>query len=186
MSQPLEILAGTVVELFLLLAALGVLYKLWGGVVGPRRLVVPAFHKGVLVRAGTVKKVVESGSYWVSSKSTLMLCDMRPSPFQITGQEGLTADAVPVRVSVGGEFRISDPSAFVTQSTHSFDSLYLEIRQALRVAIGELTGDSIVAAQTLLPTRLKELLLPRASHLGIEVTHLDVHEAVPVGGTVRE
>lgn len=186
MSKTTEIIVGTIVELFLLLAALGVLYRLWGGVIGPKRLVVPAFHRGVWVRGGVVKRVVESGSYWVSPKSSLVLCDMRPTPFQINGQEGLTSDGVSVRVSIGGALRVSNPASFVTESTNSFDSLYMEIRQALRVAMGEMSTDNIVAAQTLLPTRLKELLAPRSSQLGVEVTHLDVHEAVPSGWTVRE
>lgn len=140
-----------------------------------------AFQRGVILREGQQEKVVGPGAHWITHKRTLLLCDVRPTPFQIPAQELFTADGLEVRISLGSEYRISNPVLFVTESTDSFSAFYLEVRQALRVAVGEISSQSFLAGQTLITARMKELLIPRAAQLGIEMTHLDIWEAVPVG-----
>lgn len=105
----------------------------------------------------------------------------RPVPFQVHAQELLTGDGLSVRISLGGEYRVADPTLFVTESSDAFGSYLLELKQALRVATAELTGGSFLSAHALLTSRVKELVAPRAAQLGIELTQLDLHEAVPVG-----
>jgi regulator of protease activity HflC (stomatin/prohibitin superfamily) len=110
-----------------------------------------------------------------------MVCDTRPGPFQIEGQESLTADGLAVRVSVNGEFRIVDPAAFVTASGDSFRAFYLDTRQALRTAISETGSEKFLSGQAMLTDRLKELLVPRAAHPGLEMTQVETWEAAPLG-----
>jgi hypothetical protein len=84
-------------------------------------------------------------------------------------------------MSLGGEYRISNPILFVSESTDAFSAFYLEIRQALRTAVSELDSTEFMHAQTLLATRIKELLVPKASQLGVELVQIEVFEAMPIG-----
>lgn len=114
---------------------------------------------------------------WSSTRSTVAsFC-----PFQLHGQELLTAERLAVRISLGGEYRISDPALYVTQSSESSTTYLLEIKQALRSAVGELRGDAFLDGQSSLLVRVKELVMPRGAQLGIELTQLDLYEFVPIG-----
>jgi regulator of protease activity HflC (stomatin/prohibitin superfamily) len=108
MASPGEIAAGAAVELFLVLIAIAVLYRVWGWFFQvPKRQVVQAFQRGMVLRESKVEKVLEPGAYWMTPKRRLVLCDVRPTPFQVSAQELLTADGMGVRISLAGEYRIS-------------------------------------------------------------------------------
>jgi len=182
LSSPLEIATGVAVEVLIFALAGGVLLRLWGHLLPlPTRATVPAFHQGVVMRSGKVEGVRSSGSYWLTPGRSIMLCDQRPRPFQIAAQEMLAADGMGIRVSLGGEYKIIDPGAFVTHNTDSFGAFYLEVRQALRSAVSEVNGQIALLNDGPISTRMKELLVPRAAHLGLEMTQLEVWEAVPIG-----
>jgi regulator of protease activity HflC (stomatin/prohibitin superfamily) len=182
MANPGEIAAGAAVELILVTIAFAVLYRVWGWFFAvPKRQLVHAFQCGVVLREGQVEKVLTPGAYWITPKQKLVLCDVRPTPFQVPAQELLTADGMAVRMSLGGEYRIANSAFFVTVSSDAFGAFYLEVRQALRIAAGELSSQNFLSEQALLSDRIKELLVPRAAQLGIEMTRLDFYEAVPVG-----
>jgi regulator of protease activity HflC (stomatin/prohibitin superfamily) len=106
---------------------------------------------------------------------------MRPTPFQVLAQELLTADRMSVRISLGGEYRVTAPESFLTQSSDAFGALYLDLRQALRTATSELNSHAFVSEGTPLVTRINELLVPRSQQLGIELVRLEVSEAFPLG-----
>jgi hypothetical protein len=106
---------------------------------------------------------------------------MRPKPFQIAAQEVQAADDMLLRLSLGGEYLISDPAKFVSENSNSFDAFYLELRQALRTAAKEFDGHSIIAEQSALIARVKELTIPRGDQLGVELMHLDAWETTPIG-----
>jgi regulator of protease activity HflC (stomatin/prohibitin superfamily) len=182
MSSPLEVAVGAAVEIFFIAIALAVVYRVWGWFFAvPKRQVVPALQRGVLLRDGTVEKVLDPGAYWITPRRRLVLCDSRPVPFQVPAQELLTSDGLPARISLGGEYRIIEPAFFVTQSSDAFGALYLVLRHALRVAVGELSSANFLDGQTQITVRLKELIVPKAAQLGIEMTQLDMYECVPVG-----
>jgi regulator of protease activity HflC (stomatin/prohibitin superfamily) len=177
-----EVAAGIAVETVVAVIAAGTLYRLWSMIFSaPQRQKVLAFQSGVVLRGSVTEKVVGPGLHWVRPSQTLVLCDMRPRPFQIAGQELIAADGMAVRISLGGEQRIADPAIFVRESSDGFGTFYLELRQSLRIAVSEYTGDAIVADTNLLPSRIRELLVPHAAHLGLEIATLDVSEAVPLG-----
>jgi hypothetical protein len=182
MKSLAEIVAGAAVELVFIALAAGLLYRVWGWFFPvPRRQTVQAFQRGVLLKAGKLEKILTPGAYWITPKRTLLLCDVRPTPFQIQAQELAMGDGLGVRISLGYECRIVEPVAFVSGSSDAYGAFFLEVRQALRVAVGELTRNEFHAGETSLADRLNELLLPKAAHLGIEITKLDVWESVPIG-----
>ena len=182
MATAPEIAAGITVEALIFAFAIGILYRLYARIIPtPQRAMVRAFEKGVILHGAKVEKVVGPGAYWISPKSLLVLCDMRPRPFQVQGQDLIAADQARLRISLGGEYRIVDPARFVSENSDAWGAFYLELRQSLRVAATELSNDSILGAQSPLTVRVRDLLVPRAAQLGLELTRLDVWEVILVG-----
>lgn len=182
MSSVSEVAAGFGLDLLIVAVALGLLYRLWGAVLPlPRRQMIVEFQRGVVLRNGRVEKVLDTGVHWISPRRTLVVCDMRRKPFQVAGQHVLSSDGMNLRISMGGEYRIEDAAAFVTESTDAFSSFYLEICQALRIAAGEFQSEALLGSQAPLATRIRELVVPRGAQLGIEIAQLDVFETVPLG-----
>ena len=174
--------AGVAVEFVLLALALGLLYRVWGKFFAiPQRHTVLPFRLGAVFLRYRFEKALRPGTYWITPKRTLVLCDMRPKPFQLAALELLTADRMGVRMSFGGEYRVVDPAAFLAGSSDSFSAFYLEIRQAVYAAVGELNGSAFLSEQPQITARAKELLVPRAAQLGLELAQLEVWEAVPIG-----
>jgi regulator of protease activity HflC (stomatin/prohibitin superfamily) len=180
-----EVAVGVAVELVIFGIAGGVLFRLYGAIFSaPKLQTVVAFQVGVILLKGSVERIVEPGRYWISPKRTLVLCDMRPRPFQLAAQDLLTIDMLLVRISVSGEYQITDPARFVTASTNGFDALFLDLKQALRVAVAEAEAETLFRGESPMTPRVRELLVPRSAHLGLEVTKLEVWEALPLGWQV--
>ena len=169
--------------MFFVVIALAVIYRGWGWFFPvPKRRVVEAFQRGVVLREGRVEKILTPGVHWITPKRTLVVCDVRPTPFHVSGQELLTADGMGVRVTLAGEYRVANPACFVTASSDAFASFYLELRQALRLTAGEMNSSGFFSAQVQLVATIRELLQPKEAQLGIEMTQPDMFEAVPIGG----
>lgn len=134
----------------------------------------------MVLRNGRAEKILEPGAHWVSPKRRLIFSDARPAPFQFS-QEMLTSDGLAVRVSLGGEYLVKDPASYATESSDSFGVFFLEMRQALRLAVNEMPSSGFLSGQAELPDRLRELLAPKGSQLGIELTRIEVLEAIPIG-----
>lgn len=182
MATPLEIAAGAAVEVFIIGVASAVVYRVWGWFLPtPKRLAVSPFHAGVVLRGGRVERIVGPGAYWITPSRKLAVCDVRPVPFQLHAQELLTAERLAVRISLGGEYRISDPALYVMQSADSSATYLLEVKQALRNAVAEMGNDALLEGQSSLLVRIKELVTPRGDQLGIGLTQLDFYEFVPIG-----
>jgi regulator of protease activity HflC (stomatin/prohibitin superfamily) len=182
MSNTAEVVTGIAVEIVFVALAAGLLVRIWGRFFAmPQRLKVLAYQRGVVLRGVETDKIVEPGMHWIKPKQTLVLCDVRARPFQVASQELIASDGMAVRISLGGEQRIVDPAAFVRESSDGYGTFYLELRQALRIAVSEQAGDAVVGDTGPLPARVRELLEPKAAHLGLEIASLDVSEAVPLG-----
>jgi regulator of protease activity HflC (stomatin/prohibitin superfamily) len=184
LASPVEIAGGAAVELFVAAAAIGVLYRLWGNALAvtiPRRQTVLEFQRSVVLFGNRTERVLEPGMHWVAPRRTVIVCDMRKRPFQIAEQDVISFDRMTMRLSLAGEYRVMDPSAFVLESNDAFGSFYLEVRQALRAAAAEFHSDVLMSADTPLATRIRELVLPKGVQLGVEITQLDVYETAPLG-----
>ncbi len=90
-------------------------------------------------------------------------------------------DGMGIRIGLGGEYQIADVVRFVGASTNGFDAFYMDLKQALRATVAEMEGDQLLRGDGELTARLRELLEPRSAHLGVELTKLEVWEAVPIG-----
>lgn len=182
MSTATEIIAGTAVEVVISAVALGLLYRVWGKFLPtPHRQRILPFQRGVLLKHDGSSKILDPGDHWVSSKQATLLCDMRAKPYQVAAQDVSMSEGMAMRLSLSGEYRVSNPLLFMTQNSDPFGAFYLEARQALHLAAKEVDGHSVLIDPHLITSRVRELLIPRAAHLGLEIATLDVSEILPIG-----
>jgi regulator of protease activity HflC (stomatin/prohibitin superfamily) len=181
MADVAEILIGAVIETAVAVFIGGIIYRSLGNTLGlPSPNKVLPFQRGVLMKGEEVERILGPGRHWISPKRTFFLCDVRPKPFQLNSQDIQCADGRWVRVSMRGETRIVDAARYVTASSDSLTSLYVELRRLLSKA-ARLQSSHIRAgdAETLTAT-LRKLLDQEAVRFGIAIVTLDIWELFPL------
>ena len=174
-------LIGVTVETVLVAIVLGVIYRLWGGVLGlPKLNKIQPFQRGVLMKGEVVDRILESGTHWISPKRTIFLCDTRPKPFQLNSQDIQAASDTWIRVSMRGATQIVDPARYVMASSDSLATLYTELRRLLTEAAQEQIFRGRAEDSVRLAVRMRELLEREAEGLGLTVASLDVWEVLPL------
>lgn len=172
-----DVLIGGAVEVVIIAFAAGLLYRVWGIFFTlPRRQVILPYQTGVRVRNGQTLSLLAPGMYWATVKRPVLVCDMRPRPFQFQGISTKSADFVGLTVDVSGEIRVSDAAVAVMGAHDTITALYNLIREALDTAAGEQEVDGLRDSSQL-STRIKELLVPQIASLGYELSgfHCRVH-----------
>jgi regulator of protease activity HflC (stomatin/prohibitin superfamily) len=181
MSSIAEIVAGTAVEVVIFGVAGGVLYRVWkqASFLPQRKTLLP-FNRGVLLEGEHVVKVLEPGSYWIKPKQTFVPVDVRPRPFQMSPRELVTSDGRGLRIRFNGAYQIVEPALFLQESSDGFAALYLSLEREIAHTVAELDQADILAGRVSPTDRVKERIEPRATQLGIAVSHLEVSDLLPI------
>jgi regulator of protease activity HflC (stomatin/prohibitin superfamily) len=181
MADITDLIIGGLVETALALCVGGLVYRLFGNALGlPKPNKVFPFQRGVLMKGEKVDRILEPGRHWVSPKRTILLCDVRPKPFQLNSQDVQCADGRWVRVSMRGETRIVNAARYVTESSDSLSSLYVELRRLLSKAARMQSSHIRAEDAERLTANLRELLDQEATRFGIAIISLDVWELFPL------
>ncbi|WP_231966672.1 SPFH domain-containing protein [Terriglobus roseus] len=186
MANSFDVLAGVAVELALIVLAGTVLQRILGKLsFVPSRIKLLPFNRGVLLKGDSVVKVVEPGYHWVRPSQSLVPVDMRTKPFQVSARELLTADDGVIRAAFGGEYRVSDPQLYITQSSDAFGALYVALEKVIPSASVEFETDTILNTPSLFAERIVELIEPRAAQYGLRVTSLEVSNSISLGWVMK-
>jgi regulator of protease activity HflC (stomatin/prohibitin superfamily) len=95
----------------------------------PRRVTVYEFQRGLLYRSGRFEKVLGPGRYWtVEATHAITLVDIRPTFVSLVGQEVLTADGVPVKISIAASYEVADAALAVNRQSNYTQALYLVLQ----------------------------------------------------------
>jgi regulator of protease activity HflC (stomatin/prohibitin superfamily) len=150
-----------------LLAAMGVLAL--AARLSVRRLVVPEGHAGLVYRNGAWVRTVGRGRHFLRRPARLVLVDLREAVLTVPGQELLSQDQVPLKVSVAVRYRVVAPEPAMHAVQHYPQALYLDVQLAARTLLAELPVEEALAARGALDARLLEAVQPRARAYGLEV-----------------
>jgi hypothetical protein len=177
-----EIVAGTAVEVLVFGIAASVLFRfLSGRFLVPRREIVLPNQRGVIVQGERIVRVAEPGTCWIRPKQHIIVCDMRPRPLQMVGLEVICGNAGIVRLSLSGSYRIADAAAFYTGSANAGDAIFVELRRSIATAARQQASSIIVAAPEAFAQRIREAAAPATARFGLEITELDIWDALFVG-----
>ncbi len=186
MADALETIAGTAVEILLIgFAGFGLRQLLGRMSFMPQRMRLMPFNRGVILHGDMVEGVVEPGYRWLKPGRTLTPVDIRRKPFQVPIRELVTGDNGAVRISFGGEYRVTDPALYLTESAEPFGALFVALERVIPSAISEFDTQAVVHTPTLLAERVKELIEPRATQLGMQITSLEVSNVVSIGWVLK-
>lgn len=150
-----------------------------------RAVVVPAGHRGLMLRHGRFEKIVEPGRHrlWRSGR-TLEVVDCREQTLLVAAQEVPAKDRVTAKFSVAVTFRVADPCVARLERVNATGELYLAAQLALRTAVRAQTLEELLsdhgAASTHLEQRLKEV----APSLGFSVTRACLKD-ITLGGDLK-
>jgi regulator of protease activity HflC (stomatin/prohibitin superfamily) len=138
---------------------------------------VPAHFCALLYRDGRFIERLAPGRYrrwgqgWKSD-----LYDLRPRQLLIAGQELLTNDRNPVKVSALMSFTIADPLRVSAAAQAPEQALYHAAQLALREAVATTALDALLEKAAELAPRLDAALVPVAETLGFTQVHLAIRD----------
>ncbi|MHB1134170.1 MAG: slipin family protein [Chloroflexota bacterium] len=152
----------------------------------PKRITVFEFERGLRYRGGRAAGVLGPGQYWLNPISaTVIKVDMRPRFATLSGQEVLSADGVPIKLSLAAQFEVVDPEMAINQSQDYQGALYLELQLALRGIAGSQKVDELLAERAEIGRRLQEEVADRAEALGLRLLGVDVKDLMFPGELKR-
>jgi regulator of protease activity HflC (stomatin/prohibitin superfamily) len=142
-----------------------------------QRVVVYDYQRAVLYRRGRRVRTLEAGVYWiVCGISSIVTLDVRSRIAVVAGQEILTADSVPLRVSVTLRYRVTRPEEAVETAASFTETLHAETQLVLRDAVAAIAVEQILPERQRLADGLQAGLAPRAAVLGLTLEQVGIRD----------
>jgi regulator of protease activity HflC (stomatin/prohibitin superfamily) len=142
-----------------------------------QRVVVYDYQRGVLYRRGRRVRTLEAGVYWiVRGISSIATVDVRSRVAVVAGQEILTADSVPLRVSVTLRYRVTRPEETIETATSFTETLHAETQLVLRDLVAAIAVEQILPERERLADGLQAGLAPRAAALGLTLEQAGIRD----------
>jgi len=171
----LSILAGIALAMWLFIG--GGLKAMRAGVI-----TVYDYESGLKYVEGKLVAALPPGRYQTWARNTLIeRIDMRGQSLTIAGQEILTQDNLPVRVTVIVAWKITDPMLYKRAVANVTTRLYERVQVILRKRIGALTLDAVLADRSAIDEGVVAELAGDAAAMGIAVTGFDMRDITLVG-----
>jgi regulator of protease activity HflC (stomatin/prohibitin superfamily) len=141
------------------------------------RVVVYDYQRGLLYRRGRRVRTLGAGAYWlVRGVSSLTVVDGRSRVAVVAGQEILSADSVPLRVSVTLRYRVERPEAAHEAAASFADTLHAATQLVLRDLVAAVPAESLLPQRQRLAEGLHTALTPRAAALGLQLEETGVRD----------
>ncbi|HTL88947.1 MAG TPA: slipin family protein [Leptolyngbya sp.] len=147
-------------------------------------LEVPAQHLGLLYLDSILQPPLTAGTHtwWKFGRSIKTeSLDLRLQTLEVSGQEILTKDKVPLRLNLTAGYRIVD---FVQAKTSLVDIsgfLYKELQFGLRSAVGTRSLDQLLEDKTAIDTTISDYIRAKVTDYGIEVESVGVKDIILPG-----
>ena len=151
-----------------------------------RVVTVHDYERGLRYRRGRFSGLVDPGTHFSLPPFTeVHILDGRPSFLTIEGQEVLTSDGVPLKVSLAARYVIGDPVAAITGDQSFQRAIHLELQLGLREVIAAGTVDSVLASRSTIGPAVLEKIGSKVARVGIELLSVDVRDLMVPGDLKR-
>lgn len=147
-------------------------------------LEVPAHHLGLLYLEAAFQATLSPGwhVWWVFGRAIKTeVMDLRLRTLEVSGQEILSRDKVPLRLNLTTGFRITDPVKAKAGLADIDGFLYRELQFALRAAVGTRTLDELLEDKGAIDASIAEHILTKTAEYGIEVESIGVKDIILPG-----
>lgn len=154
------------------------------------RLIVNEFEKALVYANGRYVRTVGPGRHvlWrvpFVLRQTAEVIDVRKQSITLMGQEILTKDRVPVRLTLATTYQITDPVAALHNVDYWSQQLYLDVQLALREIVTTLSFDELLDQKTALGDQVRDNAQAQTSEYGVTVLRAAVKD-VTVPASIRE
>ena len=148
--------------------------------------VIPEYQRGVLFRLGRMQKVIQPGFNLVLpfGIDSMRKVDMRTFTIDVSKQEVITRDNVPVIVDAVVYFNVFDPVLAIVKVADYTKSTSLLAQTILRSVLGQHELDEMLAKRAELGQILQRLLDEATDPWGIKVTAVEI-KAVELAETMK-
>jgi regulator of protease activity HflC (stomatin/prohibitin superfamily) len=144
------------------------------------------YQRGLRYRRGRFSGLVDPGIHYVLRPfSEIFVLDGRPTFLTLEGQEILTADVVPIKVSLAARYVVGDPVAAVTGEQSYALAMRLELQLGLREALAGRTADQLLADRAAIGPAVLERTASRLARMGIELLSVEVRDLMVSGELKR-
>lgn len=172
---------------YVLVAAVAVIaagygLSVWGAERRRTRVVVDERFTGLLVSKGRVERVLEPGAYTTAfTDDAIELYDMREQSQQVAGQEVLTKDLMPVRISLIMRWRIADVKTCRGAHNHPHLRIHDGAQVELRRRTAAVSLEEVLAAREALAEGFAAALAATAGGVGVAILAVEVRDIVLAG-----
>ncbi|WP_017651598.1 slipin family protein [Fortiea contorta] len=121
-------------------------------------------------------------AWWVFGRSwQTEAVDLRLQTLEVSGQDILSKDKVPLRLNLTAGFRILDPLRAKNGLSDVTSFLYKEAQFALRGAVGERTLDGLLEDKGAIDSSVGEYIRQKTADYGIEIDSVGVKDIILPG-----
>lgn len=167
---------GTVAALVIVGAWLAVFF--W-----PRPRIVREHQRALRFTKGRLVAELGPGRHWLRRRvEDLILFDVRRRQLVIAGQEVLTADRVPLKISLIAEFAVRDTRKAYTVVDSYEQALYGRVQLAVREAVARRDLDTALTERGELGQEITGLVADSVAEFGIELHGTRVRDFMMGGG----
>ncbi|HLO88238.1 MAG TPA: slipin family protein [Nostocaceae cyanobacterium] len=145
---------------------------------------IPPQHTGLLYINQEFQTLLQPGihAWWIFGRSwQTEIIDLRLQTIEVSGQEILSKDKVPLRVNLTAGFRILDPLTAKNSFSNITGFVYKELQYALRAAVGERTLDALLEDKGAIDTSISEYIRQKTADYGIEIDSVGVKDIILPG-----
>jgi regulator of protease activity HflC (stomatin/prohibitin superfamily) len=145
---------------------------------------VPAQHVGLLYLDGELQSTLPPGlhGWWQFGRSfKTEAIDLRLQTLEVSGQEILSKDKVPLRLNLTAAYRVVDPVRAKTALTDVSGFLYKELQFGLRSAVGTKSLDALLEDKGAIDVAIAEHIREKTAGYGLEVDSVGVKDIILPG-----
>ncbi len=168
----------------LLVAVVSLAIVLWAAsYLWPRSQIVYEHQRALRYRKGRMIGELGPGRYWLRPRTEeLRVVDVRRRLSVVAGQEVLTADRVPIKVSLVAEYTVADLRKALTVVEKFRETLYAAMQLALRRAVAARDLDTTLAERGEIGEAVASEVRAEASEFGVELHTVQVRDFMMAGG----
>jgi regulator of protease activity HflC (stomatin/prohibitin superfamily) len=174
--EPLLALAAWLIPLFII-----------GSIILPQMVrILREYERGVIFRLGKLLGTKGPGLiFLIPIVDRMVKMDLRVVTIDVSRQEMMTHDNVPVTVDAVVYFRVVEPEMAVVKVESYWKATSLIAQTTLRSVIGQAELDALLAQRDQLNQKLQEIIDRQTDPWGIKVTAVEIKDVVLPEGMKR-
>ncbi|MBQ2881656.1 MAG: slipin family protein [Clostridia bacterium] len=152
------------------------------------KIEVPEYKKARLYFNQKFQRILDAGTYYfwkTATKVEVGYVDTRLTRMDITGQEIMTSDKVPLRINFVCNYRVTDYVKILTEIDDFAEQIHVTAQLALRDYVGKYKLDEILENKTEMSQFVFTRLKAKEKELFVEITDAGIKDIV-LPGAIRD